>query len=171
LSDAPRGGVGTTAVVAIVVAMIVLVVGVGAFFESQGPPVTSLTTFHSSSATTACVFSSPSALQASSALTASFSGCLGPGASGTYLIAADGQGGLNMSGTFSAKLPIGVTVAGAAVEALSPAAGTIYQANDTASVTLSGVILEPGSGYAVTLTNEGAQNSTVTMDIQLTPVT
>jgi len=170
LSEAPRGGVGTTAVAAIVVAMILLVVGVGAFFESQGPPVTSLTTFQSSTAANSCVFSSPPPLQASSPLTASFSGCLAPGATGTYLIAATGQSNLNMTGTVSAKLPIGVTVAGAAVGNLPAASGTIYAANDTTSATLPGVILAQGNGYAVIITNEGDQSATVTMDLQLNSV-
>jgi hypothetical protein len=170
LADAPRGGVNTTAVAAIVVAMIVVVVGVGAFFESQGPPVTSLTVVQSSEEASECIFSTPPPLQASTALTVSFSGCLLPGASGTYLIAATGQTELNMTGAITSRLPIRLTIAGAAIGNLSSTAGTVYAANYTASVSLSGVVLMPSSGYAITMTNQGGQNATVTMDLQLTPL-
>ncbi len=170
MADAPRGMVSTTAVAAIVVAMIVVVVTVGAFFESQGPPVTSLTTARPPSEAQACVFSSPPALQASTALTVSFSGCLAPGASGTYLIAATGPDQLNMTGAITGRLPFRVTIAGAAIGNLSATAGTVYAANDAASVSLPGVVLMPASGYAITVTNQGGQNSTVTMDLQLSPL-
>lgn len=170
MPDAPRGRVSTAAVAAIVVAMIVVVVGVGAFFESQGPPVTSLTTAQPPSSAHACVFSSPPALKASSAATVSFSGCLEPGASGTYLIAATGPDRLNLTGAITSRLPISVTIAGAAVGNLSATSGTVYTANDTASVSLPGVVLAPASGYAVTVTNDGRQNATVTMDMQLEPL-
>lgn len=150
--------------------MVVVVVLVGAFFESQGPPVTSLTTSQPPSKAQTCTFSSPPALQASSALTANLSACLRPGASGTYLIAASGPDQLNLTGAITARVPIRVTIAGAAIGDLSATAGTVFTANDTSSVSLPGVILMPGSGYAVTVTNEGGQNSTVTVDVQLSPL-
>jgi hypothetical protein len=170
LAEAQRGGVNATGVAAIVVVMIVVVVGVGAFFESQGPPVTSLTTAQSPFEPHACVFSSPPALQASAALSVSFSGCLEPGASGTYLIAATGQDRLNMTGAIASRLPVRVTIAGAAIGNLSEAVGMVYSANDTTSVSLPGVVLMPTSGYAVTVTNEGDQNATVSMDMQLATI-
>jgi hypothetical protein len=169
LSGSSLGGVSKTALAAIAVAMIVLAIGVGAFFESQGPPVTSLTVARPSGESALnCEWSVPSPLQASSTVTVSTSGCLPQGTAGRYLIAATSQVPLNMTGTISAKYPIGISIGGYDVGNLSAYAGTVYAANDTASVSLTGVTLAPDAGYAIAIRNEGSQNNTVTIDIQLT---
>jgi hypothetical protein len=147
--------------------MILVVVGVGAFFESQGPPVTSLTTAQPSAVASKCQWSVPSPLQASSAVTVSTTGCLPQGTAGRLIIAATGQNPLNLTGTISANYPIGIAIGGYDVGNVSAYAGTIYSANATTSVSLPGVTLPQGAGYAIAISNEAPQNNTVTIDIQL----
>jgi hypothetical protein len=75
-----------------------------------------------------------------------------------------------MTGTITAQYPIQITIASAKISNLFTAAGQVYFANNTTSATLSGVSLLPQNGYAITIKNEGGQNNTVTMSLQLDDV-
>jgi hypothetical protein len=130
----------------------------------------SSTTQSSSVVPAGCVFSAPQpAAQATFTVTLNFKGCLTSGTSGTYLIAALDPNGLDLSGTITAQYPIQVTIGSAKVSNLFTSSGQLYTANDTMSVSLTGLGLSflPQNGYGVTIRNEGGQNNTVTMTIQL----
>ncbi|MDA4118040.1 MAG: hypothetical protein OK455_06825 [Thaumarchaeota archaeon] len=140
--------------------------------SSSSPSTTSAssTTQSSSVVPAGCVFSAPQpAAQATSTVTLNFKGCLASGTSGTYLIAALDPDGLDLSGTITAQYPIQVTIGSAKVSNLFTSSGQLYTANNTMSVNLTGLGLSflPQNGYGVTIRNEGGQNNTVTMTIQL----
>lgn len=147
--------------------MVFIVIGLGTLLGAQGPAAeTTVTDFTS---TSGCLFPVHE-LDASSTTGASFSGCLTPGASGSYLIAAMDPNGMTLSAVISSQYPVQVTIQGAPVGGLYPSAGLAYSVNGTTSATPSGIVLLPQSGYAVTIKNEGGQNNTVSLSIQLNDI-
>ncbi len=163
--ETPSLGMGERAIAAVVAVMVLIVVGLGAFFASQGPPITS-SVQSSSPGSAGCTFASGQVL-APSTVGASFTGCLTAGSSGSYLIAASDPDGMTLSATIASQYPIRVTVSGADVEGLSHPPGIAYSVNDTTSASPSGIVLLPQSGYSLTISNEGGRNNTITVNLQL----
>ena len=168
------------AAIAVVAIVIIVIAGVGAYAllgthsttssSTTSSSTTSSTSTKTTVAPTGCIFAPPSVLQAPSNANLDFTGCLKAGASGTYLISATDPDGLNMTGTITATYPIQITIGSAKVGSLLTAAGVIYTKNDTTSADIFNLTLFPSNGYGITILNEGGQNNTVTMNLQISDI-
>ena len=158
-------GIGKAAAAATAISMIAVVVGLGTVFESQGPPVTS--TQSTSVASAQCAWS-PTSVSVPGPVNATFAGCLMPGTSGDYLLGVTDPAGVSLTGIITSIYPMSVEINGSSsnnkVLITSP---SVYGANDTASVSLPAISLEPMYTYAIIVRNQAVQNNAVTIRLQL----
>jgi hypothetical protein len=179
----PRLGVGRIAAAVVVVVIVAVAGGVEIAISSKGshstssqttssaPPsnVVTLSTTSSSPAT-GCIFSPPPPPMASNSSVAYYSGCLTPGASGTYLLGVTDPNGVVINDSvISTQYPAQITIAGAQVANLADQGngGIVSTANDTTLLSLSEVVLFANSGYGFTVVNQSGENNTVIINLSL----
>jgi hypothetical protein len=129
----------------------------------------SSTTVSSSSTSTGCTFAAPPpVVEANNTVLPTFTGCLAPGATGTYLLAITDPNGMVAQGEVRTQQPAEISVAGAPVMNFTAGNGG-NSVNDSTILAFSdGLSLRADSGYGFTVVNQSQENNTVTIIIILT---
>lgn len=137
----------------------------------------SSTTVSSSSTSTGCTFTPPPPVVVTNKTNVPiFTGCLAPGATGTYLLAITDPNGIVAQGEVRTQLPAEISVAGAPVLNLTAGKtdglelyGAQDSVNDSTILAFSeGMGLLANSGYGFTVVNQSQENNTVTIILNLT---
>lgn len=129
----------------------------------------SSTTVSSSSTSTDCTFTSPPPVVApNNTILPIFTGCLTPGATGTYLLAIKDPNGMVAQGEVRTQLPAEISLAGAPVLNLTAGSGEDTVNDSTILAFSDGLSLVADGGYAFTVVNQSQANNTVTIVINLT---
>jgi hypothetical protein len=178
-----RLGVGRITAAVAVVVIVAVAGGVGVVISSKGSHSTSSQTtssappsnvvtlsMTSSSTVTGCVFSPPPPPMVSNSSVAYYSGCLTPGASGTYLLGVTDPNGVVINDSvISTQYPAQIAIAGAQVANLTDQGNgsLVPTANDTTLLSLPEVVLFANSGYGFTVVNQSGKNNTVIINLSL----
>jgi hypothetical protein len=178
-----RLGVARTAAAVAVVVIVAVAGGVGIVISSKGSHSTTSQTASSalpsnvvtlsttsSNMVTGCVFSPPPPPMVSNSSVAYYSGCLTPGASGTYLLGVTDPNGVVINDSvIKTQYPAEITIAGARVANLTDQGngGLVSAANDTTLLSLADVLLLANSGYGFTVMNQSGENNAVIINLSL----